>query len=151
VDASAPSTYDPELDPPRPRHRIEGVLPPTQLPQQYQRLVTNPFLALSGAVFLLVVLEYVPGVPRLSVAFAAVVACLADVALLLQYHCLDCGKTGLLVRWKLHACDRVRHRRRTGQIRHIRGPNPSYQLFLWGFALVVLGILIVPVLLADLP
>ena len=48
-------------------------------------------------------------------------ASLVLVVFLFQYHCLDCGATGRLSRWRDHACDRrVAARRRHGST---RGPD----------------------------
>ncbi len=63
------------------------------------------------------------------------------VGYLLQYHCLDCGATGRLFRWKWHACPSVRARQQTGRPRRFRGPNPVLQTVLWVYILMGLAIL----------
>jgi hypothetical protein len=144
---SAPtSTYDPDLDPPR---RRPGVGRPPLLPQEYQRLVANPFLAMFG----LIVWFY--GVRQAFMIesgylFLVAILSLLGVVCLLQYHCLDCGATGLLFRWKSHACPRVRARQQNGEVRHLRGPNPVFQTVLWIYGLLALALLVATAL-ADLP
>jgi hypothetical protein len=151
VERSAPTTtYDPDLDPPRPRARIGSGGWPPRLPQEYQRLVANPFLALLGLIVWFAVMEQALRARSILAVWLAMLG-LAVVAYLLQYHCLDCGATGTLFRWRSHACERVRIRRETGQVRYLRGPNPVFQTFAWLLLMVVLAILIVPVLLLDLP
>jgi hypothetical protein len=137
--------HDPELDPPR-RRNPEHVRRP-HLPEEYQRLVANPFLAvfvlLVGLAIVLGVLEFL-GPVAIGLALLGVV----PVGLLLQYHCLDCGRTGHLFRWKSHACDRVQMRQASDQVRRFRGPNPTYQAMIWAYLLTAVGILVGVVLLA---
>jgi hypothetical protein len=137
-------THDPDLDPPR---GVPATYRRPPLPQEYQRLVANPFLAL----FWLIVLSGVfrnavdlKSLPLLGVAVLGLVVA----GYLLHYHCLDCGATGRLFRWKEHACPSVVARQQAGRVRRIRGPNPYLQTILWGYVLGVLAVLVYVVRLA---
>jgi hypothetical protein len=142
------STYDRDLDPPRPR--LSWAHRPPPIPQQYQRLVANPFLGLFGLIAWFSTMRYALLARSLPLVWLMTVG-LAGVVLLLQYHCLDCGATGLLFHWKSHACERVRERQQAGLVRTIRGPNPVYQTFLWAFVLMVAAMLALPMLWNDVP
>jgi hypothetical protein len=147
VEPLAPSsTHDPELDPPR--HRPAGPRRPPFLPQEYQRLVANPFLALLGLIIWFAVFWEALESRNLPLTGLALLA-LCGVGYLLQYHCLDCGTTGLLFRWKSHACERVLVRQQTGRARRFRGPNPTFQTVLWVYLMIGVAILIAVVLLAG--
>jgi hypothetical protein len=110
------------------------------LPQEYQRLVANPFLALVGLIAWVAAFRWALNRRSLG-AVGPVVFGLVAVFALLQYHCLDCGATGSLFRWKSHACDRVRARQEADQVRRFRGPNPVLQTVLWGYLLAGVAIL----------
>jgi hypothetical protein len=133
--AIPPGVHDHQIDnvPRRFRRR-----PPALDP--YQRLVTNPFLAFLGWIlwFALVRLSLRSGL--LPYFFAAIASFILP-AFLLQYHCLDCGRTGRLARWREHACERVLARQAAGRPRWIRGPTPPVQALLWFLATVFAGIL----------
>ena len=49
----------------------------------------------------------------------------------LQFHCLDCGATGWLLRSWAHACPAVVARRRSQAVRRFRGPGLKLQLAAW--------------------
>jgi hypothetical protein len=132
-----PPTHDPDLDPP---HRAASDGRPPFLPQEYQRLVANPFLALVGLIAWFAAIRWALA-SRNDWLLALAVAGLVAPASLLHYHCLDCGATGILFRWKSHACDRVRARQRIDQVRHFRGPNPDTQTILWGYLVAIVAIL----------
>jgi hypothetical protein len=139
------STHDPDLDPPR--RLPTGPGRPPFLPQEYQRLVANPFLGVFGLIVGLGAFEKAiewQQFPLLVLALAVLIS----VAFLLHYHCLDCGSTGLLLRWKSHACERVRARQQANQVRRFRGPNPAFQTILWGYLLFGVAILIFVVMMA---
>ncbi|MGO9465736.1 MAG: hypothetical protein ACLQIB_34680 [Isosphaeraceae bacterium] len=61
--------------------------------------------------------------------------------LLFQYHCLDCGATGWLIRRKRHACpeDVVRWRNRRPRRRSV--PSAGTQIVVW-FFLVAMAFLL---------
>ena len=91
--------YDPDLDAPRARSPIR--LDPYF--RDYQRLVTNPFLAVLftipwGLAFRRMVLD-----KNLPVTLVMLLG-IAGIVCLIQFHCLDCGATGCFFRWKRHAC-----------------------------------------------
>jgi hypothetical protein len=148
VEPSSPSpTHDRELDLGPPAARPSGNDWPPWVPQQYQRLVANPFLALLGLIVWFAALRWALTARNLWLVGLAVLG-LAAVAYLLQYHCLDCGSTGHLFHWKSHACERVRTRQQSGRIRRFRGPNPVFQTVLWGYLLAALAILVGVVVMA---
>ena len=57
---------------------------------------------------------------------------------LFRFHCLDCGTTGRLSRWRGHSCLISNLRRQTDRARLIRGPTPFIQNVLWLWFLLVL-------------
>jgi hypothetical protein len=98
--------------------------------EAYQRLVTNPFLAAAAAVAWFAVLRDTLragdvrwGLPLLGAGLL--------LPFLVEFHCLDCGRTGRLARWRSHNCDAVTLRRSLGRPRLIRGPSPVTQFKLW--------------------
>lgn len=136
-----PALYDAELDnvprrPPDPYLLVEQA----EVPERYQRLVANPFLAIFGGVAWVSLLRWISLTRRGDLLFPALCSGLLLV-LYLQYHCLDCGGTGHLLRWRRHDCLRVRLRRELNRPRRFRGPTPGVQTFLWvvlmGMALLV--------------
>jgi hypothetical protein len=132
-------THDPDLDSPRQMAVLEPE--PPLLPQEFQRLIANPFLALFGLVIWFQAFRYALWLRNLMLVSVIFLA-LAAVGYLLHYHCLDCGATGLLFRWKSHACPTVRARQLSNQVRRFRGPAPTMQLMLWMYALAGIGILV---------
>jgi hypothetical protein len=72
------------------------------------------------------VITFVVGIPLIAAIF---------LPRLFHYHCLDCGATGVLHRWRHHACSRVLERYHAGRPRRVRGPTPPAQFVLWLFAL----------------
>lgn len=136
VDGSEPpQRFDPELDPHPPRHRRRQ----GRVPRDCQRLVANPFLALLvflGGLSMFGQAMLIDGMPMVPLALGA----LATVALsiyLLHYHCLDCGKTGWLFRWRYHCCAVVADRQRTGTGRLMPGMSPVNQTLLWTMLMCV--------------
>jgi hypothetical protein len=132
--------HDPEFDPPR-RPGPRPSRPPF-LPQEYQRLVANPFLALVGLIAWVAAFRWAlirRSLAEVGIALLGLVA----VFFLLQYHCLDCGATGLLYRWKSHACECVRARQEADRVRRFRGPNPVLQTVFWGYLLAGAAVLAV--------
>jgi hypothetical protein len=141
--AEPPTGHDPELVAPRSarRRRAAGVS------REYQRLVANPFLALVVFLFAfeaflsLVTIEGMPALIPASVALASV----AFPLLVLHYHCLDCGKTGWLFRWKRHGCDTVLARQDSGVRRRLPMPSPTAQTVVWAY--VFLGAVLIAVII----
>lgn len=138
-----PPTHDPDLDPPWPAAGANG-RPPLYF-EEFQRLVANPFLAIFWLIVLFGILREALAIKSLPLVGLATGGLLA-LGHLLQYHCRDCGSTGLLFRWKSHACPSVLARQQTGRARRIRGPNPYTQLILWIYVLIGTGILVAVVL-----
>jgi hypothetical protein len=139
-------TRDRQLDPPARAIAGNGR---RLLPQECQRLVANPFLAIFGLIGWFALMRQALAVRSLPL-FGFALLSLGVVILLPQYHCLDCGATGLLIRWKSHACESVRLRQECGQARRIRGPNPWVQTVLWCYLLAALAVLAAAVLLPEL-
>jgi branched-subunit amino acid ABC-type transport system permease component len=126
-------------------------LAPPIAPETYLRLVANPFLMFVGLVVWLLLGRWVLGLLRRNpdligpLAPILVVLLLASLWLLpglSQYHCLDCGGTGRLSRWRRHACPRSVGRRIQGESRRLRGPSPFYQVLLWLWALLAAGVFV---------
>ena len=120
------TTFDPDLDL-QPRQPARDSIEPIE---GYQRLVANPFLAvLAWLVAFGLVSEsmkrqnlalFMTGIILLFVAF-----------FFLQFHCLDCGATGWLLRSWAHACPAVVARRQSRMVRRFHGPGLKTQLAAW--------------------
>ena len=123
---SGPDLFDRELDPQPPSWVGQGR--DTVVP--FQRLVVNPFLAV--LVFVMIVALWREGVTRRSPAlFQLGVGLLLVDVFLVQYHCLDCGATGWLLRYRRHACPTVMSRWQRQEWRRFRGPGVRLQLVVW--------------------
>jgi hypothetical protein len=115
-------------------------------PEVYQRLLANPFLALFGLIAWIgglnaLVVRQVAG--AMSGAFAIALALLIlFLPRLLHYHCLDCGATGPLRRWRQHACAAVLARAESGRRRRLRGVTPPWQVVVWFWVLAILAVAI---------
>jgi hypothetical protein len=129
--ATGRTNFDPDFDlPPRAPSNV-----PDEPIGDHQRLVANPCLAFLAwiAVFGLIreavrrqnLALFMSGIVLLFVAFFFV-----------QFHCLDCGATGWLLRSWAHACPAVIARSHGRLVRRIYGPGPKLQLVGW-FVLVV--------------
>ena len=136
------TTYDPDLDL-QPRQPIRDSIEPVD---QCQRLVANPFLAVLAWVVAFGLLTESVRHPNLAAFMTAIT--LSFVAFfLLQFHCLDCGATGWLLRSWAHVCPAVVARRQSQRVSPFRGPGLGLQLFAWFivitaafiFAMVILG------------
>ncbi|HEX3449846.1 MAG TPA: hypothetical protein VHS97_16450 [Isosphaeraceae bacterium] len=118
--------FDHDLDA-QPRRRIPTREDP---PYEYQRLVVNPFLT----VLIWIIFSGLHrGIePRLTAAvFVAVLVVFVLGLFLVQFHCLDCGATGWLVRYQRHACPKVVARWRSRVVRRFHGPRLRIQLIAW--------------------
>ncbi|WP_406695749.1 hypothetical protein V5E97_32585 [Singulisphaera sp. Ch08] len=128
--------HDPDLD--RPPARVSILLEPYF--EEYQRLISNPFLALAALIpwFVATRMAFLAKhVPSILILLASLVG----IAYLLQFHCLDCGATGCLFGWKHHACDRALARQFARRRRRLRGPNPATQTVLWGLIVMIVALL----------
>jgi hypothetical protein len=130
--------FDHDLDA-EPRRRIPMREDP---PYEYQRLLVNPLLTVLVWIAILALLRTV--VPRQNMAGLAVdIVVLALALLLIQFHCLDCGATGWLVRYQKHACPGVVARWQNRVVRRFHGPMLRIQLVAWlilTLATLVLGL-----------
>jgi hypothetical protein len=148
VDSDGREPPDPDFQP--------AVAPPRvavaddAAPEDYLRILANPFLAFCGfALWLKALIAllgqktnrdlYGPLAPIIAIVF---LAALWGLRSLLQYHCLDCGATGRYVNWREHECLRSLERRYMGAYRRWRGPSPFIQLILWLWALLILGAIV---------
>jgi hypothetical protein len=135
---SGRTTYDPDLDSQTPLVEWDSIEPA----DGYQRLVANPFLAVLAWLVAFGLLSesmkrqnlagFMTGIILLFVAF-----------FFLQFHCLDCGATGWLLRSWAHACPAVVTRRQSRLVRRFRGPGLKLQLVAWCIfmtAALVLGV-----------
>jgi hypothetical protein len=132
---------DPELDRPRPEPAV------LQDPEAL-RLLANPFLALLGLLVWAAGLRYVVEHKQLVLLMPALAAG-AGLVFLLQYHCLDCGATGWLFRWRNHACAPMIARGREGRRHRFRATNPIRQLVIWFYVLLVVAFLAAIVVRAN--
>ncbi len=95
-----------------------------------QRLVANPFLAVLAWIVVFGLLR--ESLKRQNLALFMTAIILLFVAFLfLQFHCLDCGTTGWLLRSRAHACPAVVARRQSQAVRRFRGPGLKLQLVAW--------------------
>jgi hypothetical protein len=145
--AGPPPQRDPEFDAggADPGH----ALPDGINPGDYLRILANPFLGFAGLVawlglFLWAVrkLGRNPDLfgPLAPFVFVVFVACLWILPGLFHFHCLDCGRTGRLSRWRRHVCPPSVARRIAGQPRAFRGPTPFVQVILWLWLLMLAGL-----------
>jgi hypothetical protein len=110
-------------------HRI-----PFEQVAHYQRIVVNPFLGVLAWVIMVAVIG--AGVRRHSVTvFLSGLSLLLVGFALQQFHCLDCGATGWLYRYKRHACPSVVARYENVEFRPIRLPNVPTQVTIWTYVL----------------
>jgi hypothetical protein len=119
-------TFDRELDlqPRRPRPE------PIEPIEDRQRLVANPLL---GVLFWIVAFMMIRESLRrhnLTLVIWALLFVLVGIVFM-QFHCLDCGKTGWLLRSRLHACPAVMARCESEWERRFRGPGLKVQLVVW--------------------
>ena len=129
--------HDPELDPPPQRPARPLPAHTVLVPQEYQRLVANPFLALALLVAWFAAMRVAIGA-RNIVAALVCGASFIVVVRMLHYHCRDCGRTGWLFRWRAHACEAVVARQLSGRIRRWRGPTPPIQAVLWMYLIALI-------------
>jgi hypothetical protein len=130
-----PGPADPEFDPSPPA--------PVRLrdfdPLEFQRLVVNPFLAVFGLVVLVEVTRGLLGSEMPPLALLVVVPLLI-LHHLIQYHCLDCGRTGRYVRRGRHACPAAYARWHEG--REPRFPSARAQMVVWGWLIASAALLL---------
>ncbi len=114
-------------------------------PEDYLRIVANPFLAFFVVVIALGILWAVSALAPPSSTKNTIIPLSFVLAFFLhwrfyQYHCLDCGGTGRLTKWKRHTCPVSEERRRLGRRRLLRGPTPAIQVIAWVYILCMVAI-----------
>jgi hypothetical protein len=132
-----PETADPEFDP--------SPNLPTRLrdldPAEHQRLVVNPFLAVLGLVGLTWLARALLR-SRYPMLAGLLFIPLVLLPHLIQYHCLDCGRTGPYPRHRGHACPGVLARWREGRYSRFPYPTTLTQVVVWGWLLGAIGLLL---------
>lgn len=136
--ASSPADQptDPDFDPPK------IAWPPEAELARSRRLVVNPFLtALGLAAWAWSVAQISRGIPNPLAVFGLPLFFVAPA--LLQFHCLDCGHTGLLLAARKHACSGSLARWRRALFRRSNWPRLVTQLNLWFWGSVLITLTIV--------
>ena len=124
------STFDPDLDTPRARPRN----PFGESVAEYQRLLANPLPAVVGLVGTWAVLHYSLRSRNLPVFLIALVLT-GLCPFLIQYHCLDCGRTDFAFRSRRHACVETLRRWRLGEAATRKPPRLKTQVKAWIWSL----------------
>ena len=132
-----PRIADPEFDPSPVRTiRLRDFDAP-----EHQRLVVNPFLAVLGLIGLWQATALLAGSEYPLLAIVMVLP-LAFLPYLVQYHCLDCGRTGPYLRRRRHSCEGVVSRWRDGHPSRFPLPSTWAQLVFWGWVLGSIAVLL---------
>lgn len=104
----------------------------------FRRFIVNPLLAVLLSIPAVLLVR--GGLVRHELVWFIAGLCLLGISLLfVQYHCLDCGATGFLLRVRRHACPGLTERWRSGRVGRIRPPGVAAQLLIWLYILAVLG------------
>ena len=120
-------TFDRDLDLQPRRARPEPIEPI----EDRQRLVANPLLGvLFWIVAFMMLRESVRRHESDPVCLGAALFVLVGIVFM-QFHCLDCGKTGWLLRYRRHACPAVIARRESKWVRQFRLAGLKVQLVVW--------------------
>jgi hypothetical protein len=107
---------------------------PFEFVAHYQRIVVNPFLGVLAWAIMVAVID--AGVRRRSLTlFLSGLSLLVVGFAVQQFHCLDCGATGWLYRYRRHACASVVARYENVEFRRIRIPNVPTQVTIWTYVL----------------
>lgn len=126
------STFDPDLDTPRARRRSRNAFGETVA--EYHRLVANPLPAVLGLVGAWAVLHSSLRIRNLPLFLIAVVLT-GLCPLLIQFHCLDCGRTDFAFRSRRHACDAAQRRWLLGEAATRTPPRLRTQIKAWIWSL----------------
>ena len=117
----------------------ERSLPSDPDPGAVRRILANPYLGLLGLGLWLALLRLAVLAMAEAPQYGYLLIPLAGAGLLIprlfQYHCLDCGATGRLSRWRRHVCPSVARRLLEGRSLRFRGPSPMVQVLLWLYLL----------------
>ncbi len=142
---SVRGTFDPDLDllprqaRPQPMGPVEG----------YQRFVANPLLGVLGWIIAFALVR--ESIRRHQLEFFVWAMLFVVVGLVfLQFHCLDCGKTGCLLRARVHICAAVVARRQSGVVGRFHGPGIKTQLVAW-FVILAAGLVLGALALGTRP
>ena len=108
---------------------------------EHQRLVVNPFLAVVALIaWAWATLRlFRSSFPPLSLVPAVFLFWLPFAV---QFHCLDCGRTGSYPRWWRHACPRAVLRARGNRTGWLHWPTARTQLVVWGYVLGSVALLL---------
>lgn len=130
------STFDPDLDTPRARPWARARNAFGEAVAEYHRLIANPLPAVLGLVAAWAVLHYslqTRNLPLFVIALVLIGLC----PFLIQYHCLDCGRTDFAVRSRRHACEATQRRWRSGEASGRTPPRLRTQIKAWIWLLFV--------------
>ncbi len=125
------SIFDPDLDAGPARGRPEPLAPV----EDCQRLLANPWLGVVFWIVAFALMRYSTRRHDLATFVWSMMFVLVGIVFL-QFHCLDCGKTGSLLFARKHACPAVVARRQTSVDRRRRMPAVKIQLAAWFVILV---------------
>ena len=117
-------------------------LPRGVSPADYQRLVINPFLALAWLLGCCWSIQRLIASPMAPLALIPTVL-LGSMPVLIHFHCLDCGRTGIYPRWWRHVCPGILARAHRNRAGWFRWPRARTQLILWCYILGPVALLIV--------
>jgi hypothetical protein len=131
------STFDPDFDSPAARRPQLGDSPLNR----EKRLVVNPFLVVLDWLIAFALFRAAIAHRNFTIFQIGAVLLLSGF-FLLQYHCLDCGTTGWLIRHRSHTChdDVVRWRPP-----RFRVPSVGTQIVVWCY-LVAAAVLLLLIL-----
>lgn len=122
------AAFDPDLDvASRPRPAGSGDL------SEHQRLVVNPLLAVLALLGDWALLVHSLAARNVYLFLATLFATVVSL-LLIQYHCLDCGRTDFVLRARRHACPAVVHRQAADEEPPLLPPSVKAQVKAWGLA-----------------
>jgi hypothetical protein len=98
--------------------------------ETYQRFIANPLLTVLDGLLAFLLIR--AGLQTRNLAlFLTGIGLLFLAIPLLQFHCLDCGATGWLLRYRRHACPPVVVRWQSRESLRFRGPGVLAQLLAW--------------------
>ena len=135
------AAFDPDLDmAARPRPNVAGDV------ARHQRLIVNPLLAALALLGVWELLRHSLAVRNVYLFLASLFAGAVSL-LLIQFHCLDCGRTDFILRSHRHACAAV-VRRQMADEEPFLPPLVKTQVKAWGIlfvtALILLAIVFAP-------
>ena len=127
--------FDPDLD---------ATVPPPAVAQgdaaAYRRVVANPLLAIVALLGVWALFRHSLAIRNLALFLASLFAAAVSL-LLIQYHCLDCGRTDFALWARRHACAGVVRRVRSGEEPPSFPPALRTQVKAWALA-IFLGLLL---------